>query len=65
MHVSTVDLAVLCTFAYEPIREDMCRRGWWDPKATDNDLKRLLAFSAVPLLGPAAYLLLRPPLPEK
>ena len=64
VHVSTLDFAILCCFAFEPIREDMARRGWWGDSAAGNNLGRLLAFSAVPLVGPAAYLLLRPPLPE-
>ena len=65
VHVSSIDFVILSIFAFDPIREDMSRRGWWDPRSADNDVKRLLAFSAVPLVGPAAYLLLRPPLPEK
>ena len=65
VHVSSIDFVILSTFAFEPIREDMSRRGWWDPQAANNDVKRLLAFSAVPLLGPAAYVLFRPPLQEK
>ena len=44
VHVSSIDFVILSAFAFDPIREDMCRRGWWDPKATDNDLKRLDKF---------------------
>ena len=50
---------------FEPIREDMCRRGWWDEGADDNNVARLAAFSAVPVLGPAAYLMVRPALQEE
>jgi len=65
VHVSSIDFVILSSFAFEPIREDMSRRGWWDPQSSNNDVKRLFAFSALPLLGPTAYLLLRPPLQEK
>ena len=64
VHVSTIDLGVLSAFAFEPIREDMCRRGWWDEQSNDNNLGRLLAFAAVPVLGPCAYLVARPDLEE-
>ena len=67
VHVSTIDFFVLSAFAFEPIREDMARRGWWDEGEAgpaDGQLNRLLAFSLVPLLGPCAYLLLRPSLIE-
>ena len=78
VHVSTIDLAVLSTFAFEPIREDMARRGWWSapiaPAAAREgteaaqapsqvELARLAAF-CFPVLGPAVYVLLRPALPE-
>lgn len=62
VHVSSIDFCILAAFAFDPIREDMGRRGWWDEGSSDNNLGRLLAFSAVPLLGPAAYLVLRPSL---
>jgi len=62
VHVSTIDFAILSAFAFDPIREDMSRRGWWKPGSGGNNVGRLLAFSMVPLLGPAAYLLARPPL---
>ena len=40
--------------------------GWRDEAAEGtNNLARLLAFSLVPVLGPAAYLVLRPDLPEE
>ncbi len=64
VHVSTVDLAILSTFSFEPIREDMARRGWWDEGAENNNLARLVAFSVVPVIGPAFYLLLRPALED-
>jgi len=61
VHVSTIDFAILSALAFEPIREDMARRGWWDEAADDNNAGRLAAF-CVPVVGPAAYLLLRPSL---
>lgn len=64
VHVSTIDLTVLSAFAFEPIREDMCRRGWWDEAGpTAEERNRLLAF-CFPVLGPAAYVLLRPALDQ-
>ena len=65
VHVSTIDFFILSTFSFEPIREDMSRRGWWVDGAEDNNVARLLAFSAIPLIGPAAYLLLRPSLEDE
>ena len=62
--LTALDLGVLSTFAYEPIREDMCRRGRWDEDADDNNLARLLAFAAVPVIGPCVYLLVRPELDD-
>mmetsp|Transcript_29057 Transcript_29057/g.86790 ORF Transcript_29057/g.86790 Transcript_29057/m.86790 type:complete len:274 (+) Transcript_29057:170-991(+) len=59
--VSTVDFCILSTFAFEPIKEDMARRGWWDEDAPEY--ARLLAF-CVPVVGPAAYVALRPALEE-
>lgn len=54
-HVSTLDLTVLSVVFFGTIGEDMRRRDWYSfPKA--------LAFSAVPVLGPALYLLARPAL---
>ena len=54
--------------AFEPIREDMARRGWWDVDAdgaeATTQLARLAAFAAVPVLGPAVYVAARPPLPD-
>lgn len=66
VHVSTVDFAILSALIFEPIREDMARRGWWDvADGAENNLARLLGFSLLPVLGPAAYLLVRPALPEE
>ena len=63
--MSTIDLAVLSTFIFEPIREDMARRGWWDDdEESTAQVLRLLAFVLVPVLGPAVYLATRPVLPE-
>jgi len=64
VHVSTIDFAILSALVYEPIREDMNRRGWWVDGAPGNNAARLAAFAALPVLGPAAYLLLRPELDE-
>ena len=56
--VSTVDFLILSLFAFEPIKEDMSRRGWWGCYG-ENNVGRLAAF-CFPVLGPAAYVLLRP-----
>lgn len=54
---STVDAVVLSTVAMPlVIAEDAQRRGW------DN---RAAAFAALPVVGPALYVLVRPPLPEE
>ena len=63
VHVSTIDLCVLSAFAFEPIREDMARRGWWDVDSEDNNVARLLGF-CLPVVGPCAYLIARPGLEE-
>ena len=56
---------VLSIFLFEPIKEDMARRGWWDEEAPSTEqLLRLVAFTALPVLGPSAYVLARPSLPE-
>ncbi len=60
--VSSVDFLILSLFAFEPIKEDMSRRGWWGCYG-DNDVGRLAAF-CFPVLGPAAYVLLRPALKD-
>lgn len=54
-HVSTLDLTVLSVVYFGTIGEDMRRRGWYSPG-------KALAFSALPVLGPALYLLARPAL---
>ena len=54
---STVDALVLSTIAMPLVlAEDAQRRGW------DN---RAAAFAALPVVGPALYVLVRPPLPEE
>ncbi len=67
VHVSTLDLIPLSLFFYEPAIEDMKRRGWWpqseDVPPTAAERTRLLSFCALPVLGPAFYVLLRPRLP--
>ena len=40
--VSSVDFLILSLFAFEPIKEDMSRRGWWGCYG-DNDVGRLAA----------------------
>ncbi len=67
VHISSLDLCVLSLFFFEPCAEDMMRRGWFPsdgeaPKPAQ--LARLAAFCALPVIGPALYLVLRPPLDE-
>lgn len=67
VNVSSFDLLVLSAFFFEPAREDMQRRGWWAAKGEQPSaaqVARLAAFCAVPVLGPAAYVAVRPALPE-
>lgn len=67
VNVSSFDLLVLSLFFFEPAREDMRRRGWYaapGEEPSTEEVARLAAFCAVPVLGPAAYVLARPPLPE-
>lgn len=54
-HVSSLDLGLLSLFVVDPLREDMVRRQWYSSG-------RLLAFLALPVVGPCLYLLLRPTL---
>ncbi len=56
-HVSSLDFLVLSLFVADALREDMLRRDWYDPA-------KVFVFSAVPVLGPCLYLILRPALPE-
>ncbi|CAM9386876.1 unnamed protein product [Scytosiphon promiscuus] len=53
-HVSTLDFAVLSVLIVDPIREDMRRRGV-EPEAAK------VALYGFPLVGPALWLLVRPP----
>ncbi|CAN0491504.1 unnamed protein product, partial [Laminaria digitata] len=53
-HISTLDALVLSVAVVDPLREDMVRRGW-EPEAAK------VALFAVPLVGPALWLLIRPP----
>jgi hypothetical protein len=67
VNVSSFDLLVLSAFFFEPAKEDMRRRGWWAPpgeQPTPSQVARLAAFCAVPVIGPAAYVLARPALPD-
>jgi hypothetical protein len=66
VNVSSFDLLVLSLFFFEPLREDMQRRGWYAAPGEDpstEEIARLAAFCVVPVLGPAAYVLARPALP--
>ena len=68
VNVSSFDLLVLSLFFFEPTIEDMRRRGWWAPQGEQPSALqagRLAAFCALPVLGPAAYVLARPALPEE
>jgi hypothetical protein len=61
VHVSSVDAVILQASLWEPLREDMQRRGWYtDGSGSEN--AKLAAICAVPLLGPALYLAARPAL---
>lgn len=68
--VSTVDFCILSLFAFEPIKEDMSRRGWWSDSQSSSDapssaeVARLAAF-CLPVVGPASYVALRPALEEE
>eukprot|EP00752_Nemacystus_decipiens_P014794 g13171.t1 len=53
-HISTLDFCVLNVAIIDPIREDMRRRG------TEPELAKLALFS-LPLIGPALWMLVRPP----
>lgn len=67
VNVSSFDLLVLSAFFFEPAKEDMRRRGWWaapGEEPTTEQVARLAAFCAVPVIGPASYLVARPALPE-
>lgn len=50
--ISTVDFAILNLAIWDPLEEDMRRRGFKGPDAK--------VFCAVPIIGPLVYLLLRP-----
>lgn len=53
-NVSSIDFTILSLAIYDPMKEDMSRRGWDGLPAP--------AFCAIPVIGPAFYLLVRPPL---
>ena len=55
-HVSTLDLTVLSVLMWGIIGEDARRRDWFEPA-------KVVPFVALPVLGPALYLLVRPRLP--
>lgn len=58
IHVMSLDFCLLCLLFPLLLRDDMGRRGLADPRL-------FWAVSLVPLLGAAAYVALRPPLPEE
>lgn len=53
VHISTIDIFLLSIFYVDPLREDMQRRGY------TPDAAKVALFS-VPVIGPAAWLLVRP-----
>lgn len=57
IHVMSIDFLVLCSLAPFWVYNDMATRRWLDKGFW------LLPVSLVPYLGPALYLVLRPPLP--
>lgn len=58
VNVSSVDLCVLSAMVYFPMVEDMRRRGWEDKTSLAP------AFCALPVIGPALYILCRPALED-
>ncbi len=60
-HVSSVDCALLSLIVWEPMLEDMRRRGMYTDGSGIEKI-RLAAFCSVPLIGPALYLATRPKL---
>jgi len=56
VHVTTLDFLALWAFSYGVIAEDAKRRGLGCPSPL---------YASIPILGHCAWLLLRPPLPEK
>ncbi|CAN0040834.1 unnamed protein product, partial [Choristocarpus tenellus] len=56
--VSSVDFAILSVVIVDPLREDMIRRG-----VSPDPAK--LALYLVPLVGPALWLLTRPPVVQQ
>ncbi|KAG5180791.1 hypothetical protein JKP88DRAFT_270135 [Tribonema minus] len=61
VHVSSIDLLLLSVVVWEPMLEDMRRRGMYTDGSRSANI-RLAAFCAIPVLGPAVYLAVRPPL---
>lgn len=57
MHVSSIDLSLMALFMVDPLREDMRRRGWKPDPAR-------VAFFWVPIIGPALWLIVRPPVAD-
>lgn len=60
-----LDCVILCTVIWGPLTEDMSRRGWFKKGKNLESVLTALSFMLVPVLGPAVYLVLRPPLPSR
>ncbi|HEY9645930.1 MAG TPA: DUF2834 domain-containing protein [Chroococcidiopsis sp.] len=58
IHVMSLDFCLLCLLFPSLLGDDMARRQWVNPLV-------FWAVSLVPLLGPAVYLAIRPPLPSQ
>ncbi len=57
LYMMSLDFCSLCLVFPFLLGDDMARRGW-------RDRRRFWPIALLPLLGPLAYLCLRPPLPE-
>ena len=56
VRISTIDFTILTLAMWDPLEEDMRRRGYQGPDAK--------VFCALPVIGPVLYLLLRPTIPN-
>ena len=57
VHVSTIDFTILSLAMWDPLQEDMKRRGWQETHS------KAAIVSALPVIGPVSYLLFRNSLP--
>jgi len=57
VHISTIDFTILTLAIWDPLKEDMNRRGWSGPAAG--------TVCALPVIGPILYLLTRDKLPTE